>query len=45
VLSEDGAGVRLNLAEGDGSHPGPLKTETEAANTAEEIENIHLFHS
>jgi hypothetical protein len=41
VLREDGAGERLDLAERDGSHPGSLEPEAEAANSAEEIEDIH----
>jgi hypothetical protein len=33
VLSEHGAAVGFNLAEGNGSHPGALKSETESANS------------
>jgi hypothetical protein len=41
VLFEDGAAVGLDLAEGDGSHPRPLKSEGEAADTREKVEDIH----
>ena len=39
VLAEDGSAVRLDLAEGDGSHPGSLKAEGEAADSREEVED------
>jgi hypothetical protein len=41
VLSKDCSAVFVSLAERDGSHPGSLESETESANAAEEIEDIH----
>ena len=43
MLGKDGALERLDLAERDGSHSGSLKPEAEAANSAEEVEDIHLL--
>lgn len=41
VLTQDGSAVFVALAEGDGSHSGSLEPETESANPAEEIKDIH----
>jgi hypothetical protein len=41
VLAQNGSAVFISLAEGNGSHPGSLESETESANTTEEIEDIH----
>jgi len=41
VLGEDGAAIRIDLAECDGSQPGSFKPEREAADAAEEVEDIH----
>jgi hypothetical protein len=41
MLGEDAAAERIDLAEGDGSHPGALEAEAETADPAEEIEDIH----
>jgi hypothetical protein len=35
MLFEDGAAIGVDLAEGDGSHSGPFKSERESADTAE----------
>jgi hypothetical protein len=43
VPSEDSAGKWLDLAECDGSHPGSFEAEAETANSAEEVEDIHLL--
>jgi hypothetical protein len=45
VFSQDGSAVLVTLAEGDGSHPSSLKSETESTNTAEEVENIQNLTS
>jgi hypothetical protein len=42
VLSQYGSAVLVTLTEGDSSHSGSLKPETESANTAEEVEDIHV---
>jgi len=41
MLGEDSSTERIDLAERDGSHSGSFKSETEAADAAEEIEDIH----
>jgi hypothetical protein len=41
VLSQDSSAVLVTLAEGDGSHSCSLESETEAADAAEEIKDIH----
>lgn len=41
VLPKDGAAVFVALAECDCPHPSSLEAETEAANSAEEVEYIH----
>jgi hypothetical protein len=40
VLAEHGSAVGVDLAEGDGSHPGSFESEREAADTGEEVEDI-----
>lgn len=42
MLSEDGLAEWLDLAESDGLHSGSFEPEAEAANSAEEIEDIHV---
>jgi hypothetical protein len=42
VLSEDFSAKRINFAEGDGSHSGSFKSEAEAADSAEKVEDIHF---
>jgi hypothetical protein len=42
VLSQHSLAVGIDLAEGDGSHPGSFEPEAEAANSAEEIKHIHV---
>jgi hypothetical protein len=41
VLAEHSSAEGIDLTEGDGSHPGSFEPETESANAAEEIEDIH----
>ena len=41
MLCEDAAAEGLNLAEGNGSHPGSFETEGEAADSTEQIKDIH----
>lgn len=41
VLSEDGPAERVELDELDGAHPGSLKSEAEAPDAAEQVEDIH----
>lgn len=42
MLGEDGAAVGIDLAERDGSHPGPFEAEAEAADAGKKIEDIHF---
>jgi len=42
VLGEDRTAVFISLTEGDRSHTGSFESETESANTAEEVEDIHV---
>lgn len=41
VAPEDPPGVVVDLAEGDGAHSGALESEREAADAAEQVEDIH----
>lgn len=41
VLAQDGAAEGIALAEGDGAHSNALEPETESADPAEEIKDIH----
>lgn len=41
VLCEDSPAERVDLAEGDSSHPGALEAEAEPADSGEEVEDIH----
>jgi hypothetical protein len=41
VLSQNGSGVGVDFAERDGSHSGSLEAETESADAAEQVEDIH----
>lgn len=43
MLSQDGAGIWLDLAEGDCSHPGSFESEAETADAAEEVEDIQTI--
>ena len=41
ALSQDGAAVRLDFAEGDCSHSGAFESEAKAADAAEQVKDIH----
>jgi hypothetical protein len=43
VMGKDAPAEIVGLAERDGSHSGSFEPEAEAANSAEEVEDIHLF--
>lgn len=43
VLAQDCPAERVDLAEGNGSHPGSFEPEREAADSAEEIEDIQQW--
>jgi hypothetical protein len=42
VLAQDSPAESVSLAEGNGSHPGSLKSETKSSDAAEEVEDIQL---
>jgi hypothetical protein len=43
VFCENSTAEGVNLTEGDSPHSGSFEPEAEAANSAEEVEDIHLF--
>ena len=45
MLGEDAAAIGIDLAEGDGSHSGPLEAEAEAADAGKEVEDRILHRS
>jgi hypothetical protein len=45
MLGEDTSAIVVDLAECDGSHTGPFEAEAEAADSAEEVEDIHSSHT
>jgi hypothetical protein len=42
VLSQDGAAVGLDFAEGDGSHSGSFEPEAESSDPGKEVKNAHV---
>jgi hypothetical protein len=42
VLGEHSSAERIDLAERDGSHPGPFEPEGEAADAREQVKDIHV---
>ena len=45
MLSQDGAAVRLDFTERDGSHPGSFESEGESADAGKEVEDTEGHRS